>query len=151
MSSDIVQRQRFNDEDLRNITTWDDLNAMFTEYGADVVSADEVLGTGFELLSTDDKATLVGVPLVLIDWRFNEGDQGEFVSIMAASNTGGVMRKVIINDGSTGIRDQLKTLVGRGISGPMLVKKGLVRSDYEYEDDKGVKRPATTYYLSESA
>ena len=155
MTTDIARTQRFDDNALRSLRTWDDVSALISEHGLTAVAADEVLGNGFALLTADEKATLVGVPMILLDWRFNSGDMGTFVSIMAAVKAGDTMRKVIINDGSTGICAQLETLEFRGIVGPLLVKNGLVRSDYDYEDTdkngKKVMRPATTYYLSESA
>ncbi len=155
MTTDVARTQRFDDNDLRSLQSWADVSALISREGLEVVAADQVLGNGFALLTSDEKATLVGVPMILLDWRFNTGDMGTFVSIMAAVKSGDTMRKVIINDGSTGICAQLETLYNRGIVGPLLVKNGLVRSDYDYEDTdkngKKVMRPATTYYLSESA
>lgn len=156
MSTDLARTQRFDDDALRSLRTWDDVSNLLSQHGLETVAADQVLGNGFELLTSDDKATLVGVPMILLDWHFNTGDKGTFVSIMAAVKAGDSMRKVIINDGSTGICAQLENLDNRGITGPLLVKNGLVRSDYDYEEEdkktgKIVKRPATTYYLSESA
>jgi hypothetical protein len=63
---------------------------------------------GCRLRGGKDKASLVGVPMFFIQWRFNSGDLGEFVSIEAITKADG--RKVVINDGSTGIRDQLMEL-----------------------------------------
>lgn len=156
MTQEIVQRSLFNDDELRSIQSWDDLKGLLAEKELTVAQAHEILGNGFELLSKDEKAKLVDVPFMILDWRFNIGDMGTFVSLtIAAQNPDKTMRKVIINDGSTGICAQIETLANRGITPPVFVAKGLVRSDYDYEvEDKNgetVKRPATTYYLSESA
>lgn len=156
MSQEIAQRALFTDDQLRSLQTWDDVFALFKENGHTIAQAHEVLGTGFALFSSEEKDKLCGVSIILLDWRFNISDKGNFVSVTAAAqNEDGTMRKVIFNDGGTGICAQLENLSNRGIHPPMMVKNGLVRSDYDYiETDKNgkeIKRPATTYYLSESA
>lgn len=153
--TEIVQRSLFTDDQLRSIQSWDDVNALFAEAGVTVTDVSEVLGTGFSLFNTEDKDKLCGVPMMILDWRFNNGDMGTFVSLTVAYKTSdGGMGKVIVNDGSTGICAQIEDLANRGITAPVMVPNGLVRSDYDYEDTdkngKKVMRPATTYYLSES-
>jgi hypothetical protein len=118
-------------------------------------------GTGFDVLSTDAKGTLCGVPFVIVEWRFNEGDAGEFVSVSLVTEDG---RKLVLNDGSTGIYQQLKEITGerlaRGITAQtgLAVRKGLRVNEYEYSPTLGraVKRgesapdkaKAKTYYLA---
>lgn len=155
-NGEIVQRALFTDDQLRGIQSWEDINALFAEKELSVTNVAEVLGTGFSLFDTDDKNKLCGVPLMILDWRFNVGDMGTFVSLTVAyKSPDGGMGKVIVNDGSTGICAQIESLTNRGITAPLMVPNGFVRSDYDYEDvdknGKKVMRPATTYYLSESA
>lgn len=102
---------------------------------------------GLRVINKDDKATLVGVPFFLLSWQFREGDNGEFVSAVIAFQDGS---KAVVNDGSTGIRDQLKGLtadrIAAGHPTPQalrMVSKGLRRSDYTNEHGA-----ATTYYLA---
>jgi hypothetical protein len=91
--------------------------------------------------SVVEKADLVGVPMVITAWRQKASDMGEYVIVNAATPNG----KVVFADGSTGIKEQLIKfdVVGK----PIVVPKGLRRSDYTYKDDEGKAIPATTYYL----
>jgi len=138
------------DADYRNITTWEDLDKLFSPN--DVSFADKILGDGFAFIGSD-KSTLVGLPLFLLEWRFVSRPDGDFVSIRAVQRMeDGTARKVVFNDGGAGVYRQLESLRSEyDIVSALMVPKGLTRSDYTYTDDKGVERPATTYYLSESA
>lgn len=113
-------------------------------------------GTGFKVT---EKSSLVGTPMILLEWRFNpKGKFGDFVSVLGVTKDG---RKVIINDGSPhGICKQLRMVtdqrMGNGHSNPqaaLLLESGLSRSDYDVmipnKDGEAVETPATTYYLSE--
>lgn len=110
-------------------------------------------GTGFVVLPTAEKNRLVGVPFVILEWRFTNGDNGLFVSCAIVTKNG---EKLIVNDGSTGIRDQLVKITeqrkAKGRTEPqksLIVERGLTESRYEYPDPKtGEMRPAVTYYLS---
>jgi hypothetical protein len=114
----------------------------------DIVSASEY-GTGFEVLDKDAKGQLVGVPFIILDWVINnEGDFGEFVSLRIVTQDN---RKLIVNDGSTGIAKQIREIAEAGELRALYVKKGLRRSDYEYTEKNGAKKPATTFYLDTSA
>lgn len=90
-----------------------------------------------------DKADLINRGFVITKWRHNPtGEMGEFVvcEITVMDGTHG-----IFTDGSTGIKDQLLKFQENR---PIIVPKGLRKSDYTYTDDFGVKTPASTYYLS---
>jgi len=110
-------------------------------------------GTGFAVLDSKDKARLIGVPFAILEWRFNRGDMGWFVSAAIVTKND---EKLILNDGSTGICQQLMTVTKqrheRGSKEPqkgLLVENGLTESRYEYPDEKtGEMRPAVTYYLA---
>lgn len=128
------------DADVANLSSMADALAAL---GGDVVSTFSESGE-WDVL--EDKAHLVGVPFVGLRWRFNAGDAGEFVSLEVITEDG---RRLIINDGSTGIYRQLKRLTDEtGRTTGIACKKGLRRSDYTYTDEKGESRPATTFYLS---
>lgn len=104
-----------------------------------------------------DKNDLVGKPLVIVGWKFNPGEfGGYFVSVLAIVKDRGY---VVFNDGSTGVRDQLKSRserTGQQVENIYLAN-GLRRSDYWYDESSGetytVKPtdrdtiPAATYYL----
>lgn len=106
------------------------------------------LGNGFAVLSTKDKARLVGVPLLILNWNFNDGENGEFVSAQVMTNT----ERLIVNDGSTGIYKQLKALADTGEVRAIFAKHGLRKSEYEYTDPKTQeKKPAVTYYIDTTA
>lgn len=126
--------------------TFSDISKALYEAG-DVVPMSE-FGDGFALLDKNEKGRLVGVPFIILDWNFWEGDFGEAVTLKVITNAN---EKFRVNDGSTGIRDQMKAIAEKGEQRAIYVKKGLRRSDYEYQDKDGSKKPATTFYLDESA
>lgn len=139
----------FSVDELAGITSFDDaLNLVAEKIGQENVSvASQEIGDGFKLL--DNKDQLCGVAFIAVTWDFHMGDHGEFTSMKVVTKDGG---KFIINDGSSGIRDQL---IGfskkKKTQGGLFCEKGLRRSDYKYTDEKGEEKPATTYYLDTSA
>ncbi|HWV44407.1 MAG TPA: hypothetical protein VN039_00025 [Nitrospira sp.] len=132
-----------SEDDLGAVQSFADAMQLMQDARVDVVSTDD-LGDGFVVLPTDGKASLVGVPFIILNMRFHTGDMGEFVILHVVTEDG---RKLIVNDGSTGIRDQCKGYARNNRTQGILCKRGLTRSDYTYEDDKGKSIPATTYYL----
>ena len=98
-----------------------------------------------------DKNTLLGTPFIMVEWRFNDGDHGTFVSIEIMTENGD---RFILNDGSTGICAQVAALTEHRTANDhpaptsgRMVKRGLRRSDYPFTDEKGKTTTATTYYL----
>lgn len=108
-------------------------------------------GDGFVLLK--DKSALVGVDLMIITARVIESNKYSTADgpssfsafhIMTANND-----KFVVVDGSSGLhRQHLDLLNRRGSMGGLVVKGGLVQSDYDYTDDKGVTAEATTFYFA---
>lgn len=145
----------FTSEDLQNLKNWEDLDAFTAKYGIESLVADQVLGDGFAILS--DKRKLVGVPMFLVEWRFNNGDNGGFTSMrVVARADNGTLLKYIVNDGSTGIHKQLSEFsASRHTRAGLFVKNGLRASDYTVNvpDGKGgmVEKESTTFYLDTSA
>jgi hypothetical protein len=150
--SDVVKSptRLFNDDQMSEISTFADVEKAIAERGLGVLDFSD-FGTGFAVLTTEEKRTLVGTPCAIIDWRFNFDDEngGEFVSLSIVTEDG---RKVIVNDGSTGIYAQMSKLEEKnpGVRGVIKLRKGFTVSDYTHVDEKGKKTPATTYYLSTS-
>jgi hypothetical protein len=142
----------WSDDQLADMADVATLQAMVNANG--VATADiSDLGTGFIVLDREEKAQLVGVPFFILDWRWNPSTKsaGEFVSVVILTTDG---RKFIVNDGSTGICQQMRTVESKlGGKGVVKVPKGFTRSDYKFKavdprtgesDDKD----ATTFYLS---
>jgi len=148
-----AQRTIFSDEQLQAIGGIDDALALFDGEALDSFAD---YGTGFRIVR--DKRQLVDVPFVILEWRFTSGDMGGFVSFAAVTQSND---KVIVNDGSTGIREQLErvtmTRQKRGHNMPqhwLRVMGGLRMSEYEVDvpDERtGIvtKRKAATFYLAE--
>lgn len=157
---------KFSTEELRNITTFDDaVNAAAEKHGV-VEDFAEEYGSGFAVV---DKEIFVNKPLVLLEWRFTDGDFGDkFVSAVVVAKDGS---KGIVNDGSTGIRDQLEQISFRdGKFGGLMIAKGLRVSEYkicpnkacgvprkpnvdecpECGDTSTERRTGKTYYLDDS-
>ena len=99
----------------------------------------------------EDKDTLVGKPFLITAWReTSDGDFGAFVSVLAITQDN---RRIVFNDGSTGIRLQLQELALKGITSRVLCKDGLRRSDFRFDEKTGdiVKRSDPRYAESKSA
>lgn len=138
-----------SDDMLSNITSFEDALALVNEHlGGEVVEADKVLGTGFGV--ADEKSPYIGVPFLIMKADKNpseKGERGYFYSLHCVTKDG---RKVIINDGGSGIAEQLDTLYAKHpemVGKPMLVRKGLRSSNYTHP----VHGPSVTYYLDTSA
>lgn len=101
-------------------------------------SADE-LGTGFRTLK--EKRQLIGVPFIIVNYRFFEGDKGRFTAVFLVTDDG---RKLMITDGSSGIRDQLArwTDLNDGRMRAMAAQKGLRVSGYPFCDNCRKPAPA---------
>lgn len=155
---------RFTDDDLRTVETFADA------FGANglvksVEDYSEAYGSGFAVLETNDKDRLVKTAFGIVEWRFSTGDQGEFVSALVITER--TNEKYVLNDGSTGICDQLRRVTADRLakgwpeteaSRGLYVKNGLRRSDYLL-DAAGQPMPkgsdpgesagtGTTYYLN---
>lgn len=143
-----IQRMGPTEEELRAINSVEDALSLFDTPATDI---SDVLGTGFEVISSEEKSRLVGTAFVIIGHTISNGDQGEFSSIQIVTKTG---EKLVVNDGSTGIHAQLARLEKAKPHGawlPMVVNRGLRSSNYTYTDPKtGKESPATTYYLNTS-
>lgn len=137
----------FSDDDLRDLRSWDDIVNLASERDIPTTNIADVLGDGFSLL--DNKTLLLDVPFVIVTWTLSTGDIGEFATVRLMTRDG---RKLIINDGSTGIRDQIKSMINRGVQPPTMVVRGLRVSRYSYTDPAtGKVTPAETFYLNTAA
>jgi len=144
----VMPGAKFDPDKLAAITSFEDALSLVTEVMGEqnVARASEEIGDGFKLV--DNKDTLIGVAMLLITWDFHMGDHGEFVSVKLVTKDN---RKLIVNDGSSGIRDQLMSYTAKkNRQGGLFCDKGFRRSDYKYTDEKGEEKPATTYYLDTS-
>lgn len=151
---------RPDDEMLREIgTSIDDALETLRQAGFTTESASELIGTGFRVVDSNEaaKAALVGKPFLIVTWTFSLGDFGDFVTMWIQTQDG---NKLIVSDGSTGIRDQLADLTKRRNKRHALwCPHGFRRSDYEmYTDENGAWKvaprgyegktvPAATFYI----
>ena len=142
----------YNQDDLEALKTGQEVIDYFRSLGVDISDNE---ADGIKDLPILDKETLIDRPFILISWRFNQGNFGDFVSAEIMDGNG---ERGILNDGSTGIRDQLIRLTdyreSAGHPTPYagrMVKGGVRISRYEkeIEDGKGgsVLVPAETFYL----
>lgn len=118
-------------------------NLLESHYGA-VLSSGNLFGDGAEFIK--DKNVMVGIPFMILDFRFitDPDTEREYVSVLVMNGAG---EKARFNDGSTGIYAQLKQVHAEyGVIG-ITCKNGLRKSDYAVEID-GKKEKAVTYYLS---
>lgn len=127
--SKVVREMNFDDDTLRSISSFEDaVNLLAQEMGGELHYADEVLGDGFGDV-IDNKDDLIGKPLVFLSWKFNlNGEFGEFVIARVVTADG---QKMILTDGSTGIKKQLMDhTYQHNTHGGLIVRKGLRKSDY---------------------
>lgn len=147
------QNSRIENETLNKLRNTSDVAEYFQAVAADLEDYSDEYGSGFEIL--DKKERLVDEGFVIVAWQFNTSKEygGKFVTAYVITERGD---KFILNDGSTGIRDQLykvtETRRARGVEQSqkaLMVRKGLRASRYTYVDDNGKETQATTYYLGQ--
>lgn len=128
-----------DDDALRGIESFDDAVAIATAQWGELTDYAEQYGTGFAVL--EDKMALVDKPFLIIAWRVNEGRFGGFSSAIVMTQDGG---KWILNDGSSGIYQQLKSIsINDGRNGGVLVKEGLRVSVFDTCSACDLPRPAS--------
>lgn len=144
----------FGDEQLAEVSSYEDALALVaqftTEHGIELQDAIDAFGTGFEIIN--DKSVLVGTPFIIMGWHFYIGDYGYAVAIQAVTEDG---RKIVFNDGSTGIYQSVREFTDKHGKMPISCRKGLRASTYQRKDDNGelmfnpANQPmmATTYYF----
>lgn len=141
----------FSEVELASITDFDSAVALINSKGIKPKDISDY-GSGFEVVT--DKNTLVGVPFIILEWHTNKSDYDEkgYLSATLITKDG---RKLVLNDGGTGIPVQLAEIAAArtadGDPNPtasLICAKGLRRSDYEYVNDKGRKATASTFYLT---
>lgn len=128
-NTELTTKRQFSDDQLRNITSIEDALALAADAYGGTISAEELeIGNGFKLLG-DDKDRLVGMPFLLLAYTFNEGDFGEFASCLLITDRGD---KVIMNDGSSGIYEQLLDIMKTtDRMGGIHFPRGLRKSTYD--------------------
>lgn len=150
-ANELVVDTRFTVSELRNVETWQDAIALLQNKGIEVHQASDVLGDGFALVDSKSKRRLVGVPFIILSYSFVKSEKikgKEFVTVRLVTRNN---ERLIINDGSTGVYEQLKMCHESGIES-LFVTKGLRVSEYEYTDpNSGEVSQAETYYLDNSA
>lgn len=142
-AQEIEQSTLFDHDQLASIESFSQAVALATETFGGVVNAheDPNLGTGFRLTTDEDKYRLCGVPLLLLDWRFNAGDYGDdYVSVHAIQqDENGKAIKLVINDGGTGICRDLRTYTEKtGRKGGVFCRRGLRVSEYDTDAETGL-------------
>lgn len=146
--------KRISTEDMRAIQSFDDAIKLVTEQLGGTVEKSSELGDGFTL--QDDKDFFVGKACVFMMWKFSKGDYGDMATVRVLVQEGRETGKYVINDGSTGIRAQLRDLEKRDPNIKMIVApRGLRRSDFKYtgvDEQTGevTEKPAHTYYIDTS-
>lgn len=147
-TTEVAQRALFSNDQMAELSSLADVMKMFADAGVEVEQAEDY-GTGFEVL--DNKHQLVNKPFGIIEWRFNKGDKGEFVSFSLMTKAG---EKYVVNDGSTGICAQLRLVTEKrekaGHPHPQYglgVQKGLRFSTYATPGGKDGET-STTFYLA---
>ena len=148
----VVVPERMSDGiDYSQVRGLDDAIAAANAAGLDVQDITD-FGDGFVLLDSGDKATLKGVPFVIMDGmnRVDKSTGRSYVSLRIVTGDG---RKLIVNDGSVGIYEQAQSIFEkRGTLRGLIVKDGLTGGEYTttITNSKGEseKVTASTYYFA---
>lgn len=132
--------------DWQSITNWGGYLQAAGLSQEDVQQASDVLGDGFAVYTKDGRDALVNVPMLVIDWTFFDSDykEGEKAVYVRAMTREG--KKVAFTDGSSGICATLTKYTQRtgNNTGPILTN-GLVKREFDTEDDKGKTVHVTLY------
>lgn len=158
-SKAVATREISNDE-LLEISSFEDAIALVEEVYGTVLLADQVIGNGFRMLA--NKSALVGKGIVLLKWKFLPGDFArEYVNMLIVTEDGD---RYLVNDGSTGIAAQLREYSDRADRfGGMVVRNGFTESSYTFCSEPGCvlgakcqeeghkRTPASTFYLDLTA
>ena len=137
-SAELEAPSLYSEDEIKGLTSFGDAVALANEKGG--ITDGKDLGIGLEVV---EKEQLVGVEMILLEWRFNTGDFGPFVSVTAMTKDN---RKLVFNDGSTGIYAQLTEITDEaGKHGNIYLRKGLRKSNYDNPQGEG---KSTTYYLA---
>lgn len=153
--SELDKMNKLSDEVLNSLKTVDDaIKAL------GVSSADELSWNDSQWVLLEDKNKLVGKKFLAVQWRFHQSKEyigSEYVSVylITADSIDGE-HTFVINDGSTGICQQLRNLTDMRTdnahatpSSGALVKGGLKLSEYDRTDEKGtIVGKGKTYYLA---
>lgn len=105
-----------------------------------------------------DKSLLIDEPFLIFDVRYYEGKFGDAVAVMLVTKNklkgaNGEQDHFVINDGSTGLYQQVVDMVKRAkTKSGILCPRGLRASTYDYDIVDGfgehVTGEATTYYVA---
>lgn len=145
-----------NTDAMRAIDSFEAAMQTLADAGVALVKSSDY-GDGFVLCK--DKSRVVGVPFVIMGCRYADGDYArQFVILHIVTKSG---EKLILTDGSTGVRDQTKEWAAstkRGTVVGTVVEDGLQKSEYTYCEKHenaanvckcgGPMTPATTFYLT---
>ncbi len=145
----------FSEKELASFESFDDVlkHTIAKDIQVDNIS---IYGSGFVVL--DSKEKLIENQFVILEYHFSQGKQGEFVSLLIMARNpvtvnGKSVSKLVVNDGSTGIRDQMRMIEERRtengvpLNRPIFVENGLRKSTYTIEVN-GEETEATTFYLA---
>ena len=148
----------FDDDLLLHVKSLADARQLLAEHNVELHHAEEVLGDGFQLVSGDDKAQLIGKPLLFLQWKFLASKYGPMVVVHALEITGpndtDVRKwKIIDASGKNGIRmDLMQYSSTYDKFAGLFLRKGLRASNYQVENPNrpGEMMTATTFYLDYS-
>jgi hypothetical protein len=140
----VVPVDGFTDDALKEFDSWDDV----AKVTGNVTVAADVLGNGYSIL--EDKSKLLNEPFMIVKYGVHPSEkiQGKLFTTIHVLTKGG--DKYVVNDGGTGIHQQLTDLKTQmGTVCPLMVSRGLRVSEYDYEDpNTGEKTKAETYYIN---
>lgn len=161
--------ERLNDDMIAGINSFTDVEAFCESIGQKPVDAAEYIPSLTILRTDEEKKRLIGTPFVILEAQFNDGkyagnaNEGKgFVSLTILLESGD---KYIVNDGGTGIRDQMIGIIASRVEAKhphpnmmILCKRGLSVSEYyrnEVSGDTSRTKPdgdewkfARTFYLA---
>lgn len=151
----IPVESKINAAQFKGISSFEDAMALVEDaFGGELYSAED-LGDGFALMESKEKSQLVGVSFIILSANFSKsdilneetGEAQEFCTMRVVTKDG---RKLIVNDGSSGISEQIRTMwnmVPQSKGKPIFCALGLRVSVYNHPKHG----PSKTFYLNTSS
>jgi hypothetical protein len=144
MSEEVTAAEKtesaYTPDQINSVISFADALKLAREIHGDVTETNAV-----RVMRIEDKKRLCGKPLVLMEWQtlWSEENNRNYVSALVVVDEGNSKTsKWFLNDGSTGIYEELTTYTERtGKSGGVLCEAGLRVSEYHIDPD--TRKPLT--------
>lgn len=146
LTNDFLGRQKYDDDDLRNIVDFDQFLA---HIGDTADFSEDIIGTGGEYIAGGQLDRLMETRFVFLQWSFIESSEYNSWFVLCEVLTEENKRYTFVAGTKFGLRDTLaKHTLRTGRRNGLVASKGLSRRDYEWppEPAPGEKQHTVLVY-----